>query len=179
LAFYSRPIAWVGALIVSVVLAYVGGAMMFWLHAIYRQEHGPAIGHLQHWFLDSTLGFVALTPVVLVLLPAALWVRRHEARRNGVRLGIYVLVVGTLFAFITGPGPFLHNTLVGADTPLANLATRLFGHDPGVASHAAHAKDNSAVSEGILQIAVGIPLYSLLTHAAVSAIRKSPLSRTV
>ena len=170
-SFYSRPVAWFGAIAVSAVLSYLGGAVMFWLHAIYRNEQGPEIGYLQHWLLDSTLGFVALTPVVFLLLPAALWLRRSEVRRAGLRLGLYVVVVGVLFAFVTGPGPLLHNTLVGADTPLANLATDVFGRDPGVVDHTGHGVENSVLSEGVLQVAVGIPVYSLLTWAAVAVIR--------
>ncbi len=171
-SFYSRPIAWGGALLVSAILAYVGGAAMFWLHAIYRQEHGPAIGHVQHWLLDSTLGFVALTPVVFLVLPAALWLRRKQVGNAGVRLAGYALLVGTLFALVTGPGPLLHNRLVGADTPLANLATDVFGEDPDVRHHH-HGKENSALSEGTLQVVVGIPLYSLLAWAAVGVVRRS------
>jgi hypothetical protein len=168
-SFYSRPVAWAGAVTVSATLSFVGGTVMFWLHAIYRMEHGPEIGHVQHWLLDSTLGFVALTPVVFLLLPATLWLRRHD-RAARLRLGLYVLTVGVLFALVTGPGPLLHNTLVGADTPLANWATDLFGRDPSVAAH--HAKENSVLTEGLLQVAVGIPTYSLLTLAAVAAMRR-------
>ena len=186
-SFYARPIAWGGALLVSATLSYVGGAAMFWLHAIYRQEHGPSIGHLQHWLLDSTLGFVALTPVILLLLPAALWLRRNDVGSARIRLAVYVLMVGTLFALVTGPGPFLHNRLVGADTPLANFATDVFGEDPSIGHHGEPVKENSALSEGTLQVVVGIPLYSVLTWAAVgvvrrtsagSARRRSPAERT-
>jgi len=172
-SFYSRPIAWGGALVTSAVLAYLGGAVMFWLHAIYRQEHGPAIGHVQHWMLDSTLGFIALTPVVFLLLPTVLWLRTKSGRSARVRLGAYVLVVGALFAVVTGPGPYLHNRLVGAGTPLARLATSVFGVDPGVQARSMHGKDHSAISEGALQIAVGMPLYSLLTLGAVELVRKA------
>jgi hypothetical protein len=172
-SFYSRPIAWGGAVVTSAVLAYLGGAVMFWLHAIYRREHGPAIGHVQHWMLDSTLGFVALTPVVFLLLPTVLWLRTKSGPAARVRLGAYVLVVGTLFAVVTGPGPYLHNHLVGAGTPLARFATSVFGMDPGVQAQSVHAVDHSAISEGALQIAVGIPLYSLLTLGAVELVRKA------
>lgn len=178
-SFYSKPIAWGGALLVSGTLSYLGGAAMFWLHAIYRQEHGPQIGHVQHWLLDSTLGFVALTPIIFLLLPATLWVQRQKTRRARLRLLSYVLIVGTLFALITGPGPFLHNSLVGADTALANWATDVFGRDPSVASHAAHAKENSPLSEGVLQVVVGIPLYSLLTFGAVTVVRRTGAMRRV
>ncbi len=173
-SFYSRPLAYGAAVFVSATLAYVGGGLMFWLHAIYRGEHGPAIDYWQHWFLDSTLGFVALTPVVLVLLPAVLWTLGWQGKKGGgVRVGAYVFVVGTLFALVTGPGPLLHNAIAGAGTPLANLATDVFGHDPQIARQHAHAPERSAFTEGVLQVAVGIPAYSLLTLASVLAVRRA------
>ena len=171
-AFYSRPLAWVAMVLVSATLAYCGGGLMFWLHAIYRAERGPAIAHGQHWLLDSTLGFVALTPVVFVLLPAALWALGAQGGHlRGPRLTLYVATVGTLFALVTGPGPLLHNTLVGHGTPLADAATSIFGHDPAIAAHHEHAMEQSAWSSGVLQVAVGVPAYSLLTLASVLAVR--------
>lgn len=175
-SFYSGPLAWGGALVVSAVLAYAGGAVMFWLHAIYRREHGPAIGHVQHWMLDSTLGFIALTPVVFLLLPTVLWWRTRNEPTARLRLGAYVLLVGTLFAIVTGPGPYLHDRLVGAGTPLARLATSVFGIDPAVQADGMHAKDHSAISEGALQVAVGIPLYSVLTLGAVELVRRAQVT---
>jgi hypothetical protein len=171
-AFYSRPLGWAAALFVSATLSYVGGALMFWLHAVYRGEKGPSIDHLQHWFLDSTLGFVALTPVVLFLLPAVLWILGWQgAKRDRVRLSAYVGVVGILFALVTGPGPLLHNAIAGADKPLANLATDVFGYDPDIAAQHAAAPERSAFTEGVIQVAVGIPAYSLLTLASIALVR--------
>jgi hypothetical protein len=172
-AFYSRPLAYGAAVFVSATLAYVGGGLMFWLHAIYRGEDGPAIDYWQHWLLDSTLGFVALTPVVLLLLPAVLWTLGYQGRkRDGVRVGAYVLVVGTLFALVTGPGPLLHNAIAGAGTPLANLATEVFGTDSRILEEQAGAPERSAFTEGVLQVAVGVPAYSLLTLASISLVRR-------
>lgn len=177
-AFYSRPLAWGAGIVVSLILSYVGGGIMFWLHAIYRGEEGPAIDHWQHWFLDSTLGFIALTPIVLLLLPVVLWLLslRGAAQRR-VRVGLYVAAVGTFFALITGPGPLLHNTIAGAGTPLANAATDVFGYDPDIASQHAQGPARSAVTEGVLQVAVGLPTYSLLTLASVLMIRGTVRSR--
>lgn len=170
--FYSKPLGWMSMISVSAVLAYCGGGVMFWLHAIYRGERGPAIDHLQHWVLDSTLGFLALTPIVFVLLPASLLRLGDDADRSSSRnLARYVLTVGTLFALVTGPGPFLHNTLVGQGTPLGDAATSVFGHDPDIAAHNAHAPEQSALTAGILQVAIGVPSYSLLTLASVMAVR--------
>ena len=172
-AFYSRPLAYAAAVFVSATLAYVGGGVMFWLHAIYRGENGPPIDYWQHWLLDSTLGFVALTPVVLLLLPAVLWTLGWQgSKSDGVRVGAYVLVVGTMFALVTGPGPLLHNAIAGAGTPLTNLATDVFGRDARIAQEQADAPERSAFTEGVLQIAVGIPAYSLLTLASIGVVRR-------
>ncbi|MDP8961295.1 MAG: hypothetical protein M3N32_06765 [Actinomycetota bacterium] len=43
---------------------------MLWLHAIHRGEKGPAINHWFHWLLDSTLGFLPLTPVLFFIPPS-------------------------------------------------------------------------------------------------------------
>lgn len=172
-AFYSRPLGWGAMIFVSATLAYVGGGLMFWLHAIYRGEQGPAIDYWQHWFLDSTLGILALTPAVFFLLPIVLWrLGGRGQSRSGVRVGLYVVMVGTLFALVTGPGPLLHNAIAGAGTPLADVATDVFGHDPDIARQHAHAPDRSPFVEGLLQVAVGIPAYSLLTLASIFVVRK-------
>lgn len=166
-SFYSRQVAWGGFLFVLVTLAYGGGAVMFWLHAIYRGEAGPAIGNVQHWLLDSTLGFVALAPAVFVLLPAALWALQRRTGGGRVRLAGYVLVVGILFALVTGPGPLLHNAIAGRDTPLANAATEVFGEEQATHKH----KEHSPISSGMLQVAVGIPVYSVFTLSSVMLVR--------
>ncbi|MCW3042463.1 MAG: hypothetical protein JWL57_621, partial [Actinobacteria bacterium] len=93
-------------------LAYAGGAVMFWFHAIYRGEQGPAISPWYHWLLDSSLGFFGLTPALFLILPAALWILQRT--RQGSRLantGRYVAVVGAIFAAVTGPGPVLHDLI--------------------------------------------------------------------
>lgn len=172
-AFYSRPLGWGAMLFVSAALAYAGGGVMFWLHGIYRGEQGPQIGYVQHWFLDSTLGFVALTPAVLLLLPFVLWrLHRREQGGRSVSVGVYVLIIGTLFALVTGPGPVLHNAIAGADTPLADVATDVFGRDPDIAAQHSHSLEDSPISASLLQIAVGVPAYSLLTLASVLGVRR-------
>ena len=47
-AFYSRPLGWLALLITSASLAYGGGGVMFWFHAIYRGEAGPPINDWYH-----------------------------------------------------------------------------------------------------------------------------------
>ncbi len=177
-AFYSRPLGWGAMIFVSAVLSYVGGGLMFWLHAVYRGEKGPAIDYWQHWLLDSTLGFVALTPVVFLLLPTVLWTlgRRGEGGARA-RVGLYVAIVGTLFALVTGPGPLLHNAVAGEGTPLANLATDIFGYDPEIAEHHGDAPERSPFTEGVLQVVVGIPAYSLLMLASVFVVRRVVAAR--
>lgn len=177
-AFYSRPLGWGAAILVSATLSYVGGGLMFWLHAVYRGEKGPSIGYWQHWLLDSTLGFIALTPVVFLLLPAVLWTLSWQGRRpGGVPTILYVVAVGALFALVTGPGPLLHNAIAGAGKPLANLATDVFGHDHDMALRHADAPERSALTEGVIQVAVGIPAYSLLTLGSVLVVRNVTRAR--
>ena len=83
-----------------------------------------------------------------------------------------MLVVGILFALVTGPGPLLHNAIAGAGTPLANLATDVFGRDPQMERHHAELPERSAFTEGVLQVAVGVPVYSLLTLASIAVVRR-------
>ena len=169
-AFYSRPVGWLALLITSAVLAYGGGGVMFWFHAIYRGEAGPPINDWAHWFFDSSLGFVALTPALFLIMPAALWaVNRAGLKTGPVKAGLYVGAVGVLFGVATGPGPFIHDTLVGRDAPLGKLAVDIFGRDPEVAARAAHT--HSTLSEMILQVVVGVPVYIATGVVALALIR--------
>lgn len=78
-AFYSNRRAWLALLVSAVILTYGGGAVLFWFHAIYLGEGGPAISPWLHWVLDSTAGFVGLTPPITVILPLAAWIARQPA----------------------------------------------------------------------------------------------------
>jgi len=166
-SFYRQPIAWFALVVSSAFLIYGGGAVMFWLHAIVRGEKGPAISNVHHWLLDSTLGFVALTPLLAIIVPLAAWRASSDGRT--LESG-YILAAATVFAVFTGPGPLLHNMVAGAGTPLANLATRWFGEDPA-AVHAMHAPTRSPLLEGVLQVCVGLPVYLLCTWLALWFIR--------
>src|SRR2546421_385549 len=72
--YYRAPLAWFGLLVTLLVVAYAGGAVMFILHAGVLGELGPAISPVEHWVLDSTLGFVGLAPVVALIAPLAVGV---------------------------------------------------------------------------------------------------------
>jgi len=163
--FYRRPVAWVALLVSSALLTFGGGAVMFWFHAVVRGEEGPAIADAHHWLLDSTLGFVALTPVLALIVPLGVWVAGRRGR------GAYVVAVAALFTATTGPGPFLHGLVAGADTPLGRLATRVFGHDGAVAARNMHVHDRSPLAEGLLQVLVGLPVYLGCTWLALRLVR--------
>lgn len=176
--FYSRAEGWLALAVSAVFLTYGGGAVMFWLHAIERGERGPAISDWSHWLLDSTLGFVALSPVLFFVVPFGAWAGGRQATRGDRRrLWVYIVVVGTLFALMTGPGPLLHNAVAGAGTPVAGLAMRVFGHDAAVAERSMHAMEHSPLTEGLLQVAVGVPVYIGLTWLALCVVRAWSRSR--
>ena len=169
--FYSDPLGWVALFATSFLLAYGGGVVLYWLHAIYRGEHGPAISDWSHWLLDSTLGFVALTPVLFFILPTALWLLTRGDGSRRLRLWSYVAVVGTMFTLVTGPGPLLHNSIAGHGTWVADLATVFFGHDAETAERNMHAMERSHLTEGLLQIAVGLPVYLALAWLALRLVK--------
>jgi hypothetical protein len=79
-------------------------------------------------------------------------------RPTAPRLWSYVVVVGTMFTLVTGPGPLLHHANAGRRTWLADLATAIFGHDAEIAERNMHALERSQLTEGLLQVAVGLPL---------------------
>ena len=173
-SYYATGQARTRLLIMAVALTYGGGAAMFYLHAIVRGEQGPAIANLWHWLLDSTLGFIGLTPALVVLLPLTAKVMKS-------RTASYV-AAGGLFGLMTAPGPVLHNLIAGSGTPLARAATSFFGTDPGVAAaqaeaahtHAGHvhAADPSAVSSVLAQLGVGLPVYVGLAVLAGTALHR-------
>lgn len=171
-AFYSRPIGWLALVTTSAFLAYGGGGVMFWFHAVFRGEDGPPINDRFHWLFDATLGFMALTPALFFILPLGLravgWVRVPGA---GARAATYVVLVGVMFGVVTGPGPLLHNALVGRGTWLGRLAVDLFGYDAGVAARNAAATPPSELSSVLLQVAVGIPVYIAAALLALATVR--------
>jgi hypothetical protein len=171
--FYNDRSSRASLLASALLLCYGGGIVMFVVHYVVRRECGPPINAGWHWLLDSTIGFVALTPLLAVLLPAAAMLLRWRTGTPPTRpaVGPYSVLVGAAFAVATAPGPFVHNLIVGAGRPLARLATVVFGVDQVALAHNAHAVEHSAVSEGIVQLAVGLPLYIALTYLAISMVR--------
>lgn len=76
-----------------------------------------------------------------------------------------------MFTLVTGPGPLLHHAIAGRGTWLADLATAIFGHDPEIAERNMHALERSQLTEGLLQVAVGLPLYVGLAWLALRLVK--------
>lgn len=161
--FYRDPLAWFGGLVALLVLAYGGGAVMFVLHAEILGELGPAISPVEHWALDSTLGFVALAPVLAVLVPLAGHLVCDDT--DAVSPGWCAAVGGTLFGLATAPAPIVHDLLVGRGTWLANHVTQLLGGPAAV--HHVHGDTVPQALSIAAQVVVGIPTYVLLLWLAL------------
>jgi hypothetical protein len=164
--FYRDRTARTALLLTSAVLCYVGGAGMFWFHAVYLAEGGPAIPWQAHWLLDSSFGFLALTPALGLILPFATWVAQVAAPRPVPWL--YAMVTGGLFAVVTIPGPLAHDTVVGRGTWIADHVTRLIG-DPGTAL--GPVTHYPVLAELAQQLGVGLPWYAGLTMLTLPLLR--------
>ncbi len=172
-AFYAEHRGWRGLLVASVILTYGGGAIMFWFHAIYLGEGGPAISPWHHWLLDSTAGFIGLTPIIVFILPFAAQVARNNSDMLSVsthhtHAGRFALVAGIVLAFVTAPAPILHDEFIGRGTWLAAQVTDLLGHH-----HAAIGTPQKIpeVLEMVQQVAFGIPTYVSLMWVSLMTLR--------
>jgi hypothetical protein len=166
--FYRDPLSWLAVLLTSVILCYFGGLLMFWYHAEHLGEGGPAISWYTHWMLDSTVGFVALTPALVVILPLSSWVAQSLAADQRRARWLFVAFSGTAFALLTVPGPIAHNLLVGRGTWVANKVTQLAGNpSAGLTPSVKYPKPELMAQ----QFRAGLPLYLLLMALAVVAIR--------
>jgi hypothetical protein len=165
-AFYGQHRGWLGLLVASVILTYGGGAVMFWYHAIYLGEGGPAISPWFHWLLDSSAGFVGLTPAIALILPLA-----HRLAMTGpdeVHPVRFAVVGGILLAFVTAPAPILHDELIGQGTWLAGQITDLLG-----GHHVATGTEHEVpeLLEMGQQVFAGIPTYTVLMALTLLALR--------
>jgi hypothetical protein len=175
LDFYRQPYALLTLLVTSVMLCYVGGAVLFYVHSIYYREGGPAISPLLHWALDSSFAFVALTPALALIIPIAAWVADRVQR---FATAAYVVAVAALFSVVTTPGPLGHDLIVARDTPLAKAVTQAFG-DP---SQSMPPPADYTILEKIgHQVLAGPPTYLVASAASFLLIgwlvRRSPAAR--
>jgi hypothetical protein len=173
--FYSDPLGRVALLVSALFLTYVGGIVMFVLHAQILGELGPAILPVEHWAIDSTLGFIGLTPAVALILPGivrfASAPRRPAYNITGrLQPARYALVGGALFALATAPGPLVHDLLVGRGTFLANHATSLLNGGTPTMAGMEMSEISPAMSIGS-QILVGLPTYALLMWVSLVSVR--------
>lgn len=167
--YYRDPIAWLALAVTSVLLCYLGGAVMFWFHATYLGEGGPAISPYAHWLLDSTVGFIALTPVLAFLLPLSTWAAAALAgSERSLVPWLQALLGGVAFAVVAIPGPIAHDLLVGRGTWVARTATQMLG-DPAAPLLPKH--DYPLLADLTQQLGAGLPLYIALMGLAVLVVR--------
>lgn len=173
-SFYADRLGSVALLMCAVILTYGGGAAMFWFHAIYLGEGGPAISPWLHWALDSTAGFIGLTPPISIILPVAAWVTAPASgsiNPAGSRRPIrFAVIGGVLLALVAAPGPVLHDTFLGRGTWLADQITEWWG------GHEYHEWTGTPQEASIpvkigQQIAAGALIYVCLMWIAVCLLR--------
>jgi hypothetical protein len=162
--FYAGHLGWLGLLVSIVVIAYGGGAVMFWFHSIYLGEGGPAISPWLHWLVDSTAGAIGLGPVIAVLLPLGAWAATTPSTTGGTGTGEirpiqFSFVAGGLLALATAPAPILHDRLIGRGTWLAEQLTRLLGngHSP-----TGESQEVPLLAEMGQQVGASLPTYTAL-----------------
>lgn len=168
-AFYRDPASQLALLVTAVVMCYIGGAAMFWFHAIYLDEGGPAISWVAHWLLDSSFAFVALTPALALILPFSVWAAGALAPASArLTPWLYAAVAGAMFALVTTPGPIAHDLIVGRGTWVANRMTELVGDPSAPLPPAADYPPLAAMSQ---QLGAGVPLYIALMALSVVLLR--------
>lgn len=164
--YYRDRLSWLALGVSSVVLCYGGGAAMFWYHSAYLGEGGPAISWQVHWLLDSTVGFVALTPALFLLLPLMTWLTTVTVARAHPTSAplVFAALMGGAFAALTTPGPIAHDLLVGRGTWLADQVTRVLG-DPSAPVVPHH--EYGMFAHLTQQFGFGLPLYIVTAYLAV------------
>ncbi|HEX8628357.1 MAG TPA: hypothetical protein VF755_09330 [Catenuloplanes sp.] len=168
--FYKDPGARLALILSTVILCYGGGAVMFWFHAVYLAEGGPAISWVAHWLLDSSFAFAALTPVLVVILPIAAWLTQSFSGAIAPRFipWLYAVIGGTVFAITTTPGPIAHDMFVGRGTWLAGRVTELIGDPSATLPPVADYPLLAALAQ---QLGAGLPLYIALMALTVLLLR--------
>jgi hypothetical protein len=167
--FYRDPASRLALLVTALAMCYVGGLAMFWFHAIYLDEGGPAISWVVHWLLDSSFAFVALTPALALIMPFAVWVARAVAPASGLLIPwLYAAVAGTAFALVTTPGPLAHDLIVGRGTWVAEQVTQAVGDPSSPLTPAADYPPLAAMAQ---QLGAGVPLYIALMALTVVILR--------
>jgi hypothetical protein len=177
--YYRQPFAWIVLAVTDLTLVYGGGAAMFWYHSYFLGEGGPAISPYLHWFVDSTVGFLALTPMLFVILAIAARAAWDAAPdrpldpdgpldpdrpldpdlpARSVRPVTFMAVGGILFALATAPGPIVHDHLIGRGTWLAGEITKMWGDGRTLGPH----HTLTPITAVLTQEAFGLPLYSAL-----------------
>lgn len=169
-AFYRDPGARLALILTSLLLCYGGGAIMFWFHAVYLAEGGPAISWMAHWLLDSSFAVAALTPVLAVILPLAVWTAQRLSAADSPHLTawLYAVTGGAAFALAATPGPIAHDLFVGRGTWIARRATELIG-DPSATL--APVADYPLLAALAQQLGAGLPLYIALMALTVPVLR--------
>jgi hypothetical protein len=162
--YYRDPLAWVALFTFSIALTYIGGAVMFWFHAIYLQEGGPAIPPELHWALDSSAGFIGLTPILAVIMPLA----ASLSHTGELRLGRFAMITGGFFALATAPGPIFHDKFISRGTWVANHVTQLVGNGKLPTDHP---HELPALLDMAGQVGVGLPTYVGLSALALVLVR--------
>jgi hypothetical protein len=168
LAFYRDPLSWLALVLSSFVLCYLGGLIMFWYHAVQLGEGGPAISWYAHWILDSTFGFIALTPALAVILPIAAGAAQALAESRRTLPWLHAAIAGVLFAVITVPGPIAHNLIVGRGTWVAKQVTALIGNP---SQPLTPIRSYPTVVEMAQQLGAALPIYLSLMALSVVLIR--------
>jgi len=180
--FYRHRLSYVALIATSLMLCYVGGAAMFWFHAVELGEGGPAISWYAHWTLDSTFGFIALTPALAVIIPLSAWIAGQIGGGLRPRLlpWLYAVVAGAIFAVVTIPGPLAHDLLVGRGTWIANEATALVGNPNQPLTPVSDYPVLAALTQQLgaaVPIYLGLSLFSVLLLRRMVGLRRAVAAR--